>query len=87
MKKIVAYGQASGKMGAELSGAFPFQRVETLEEAVRGAAVSATEGDTVMLSPGCSSYDQFRSYEHRGNEFRRLVEEKVWIKKRRPRSR
>ena len=45
----------------------------TLEQAVRLAAKKAVSGDIVMLSPGCSSYDQFKNYEHRGQAFRDAV--------------
>jgi UDP-N-acetylmuramoylalanine--D-glutamate ligase len=46
----------------------------TLERAVAEAASVARPGDVVLLSPACASYDQFRDYEHRGEEFRRLVQ-------------
>ena len=46
---------------------------ETLERAVAHAAADAEPGDVVLLSPACASYDQFRDFEHRGEEFRRLV--------------
>ena len=46
----------------------------TLERAVRIAASVAGEGDVVLLSPACASYDQFRDYEERGERFRELVE-------------
>ena len=47
--------------------------VETLSEAVEEALRIATVGDTVLLGPACASFDQFRSYGHRGEEFCRLV--------------
>jgi UDP-N-acetylmuramoylalanine--D-glutamate ligase len=52
----------------------PFLHSTTLERAVEQAAGAAREGEVVLLSPACASYDQFRDYEHRGEEFRRLVE-------------
>ena len=47
---------------------------ETLETAVDGAARRARPGDTVLLSPACASFDQFRDFEDRGDRFRGLVE-------------
>ncbi len=79
MKKIVAYGAASEKIARELIPFFPLQRVATLQDAIEAAKQVAIAGDTVLLSPGCSSYDQFRSYEHRGDEFKRLVRETIGV--------
>jgi len=45
----------------------------TLETAVLHAHVSAHSGDTVLLAPACASFDQFENFEHRGREFKRLV--------------
>ncbi len=56
----------------ETAGA-PFRRCETLERAVTAAAAAAAPGDTVLLSPACASFDQFRDYEHRGDRFRELA--------------
>jgi UDP-N-acetylmuramoylalanine--D-glutamate ligase len=52
----------------------PFLISVTLERALAEAASAAVRGDVVLLSPACASYDQFRDYEHRGEEFRRLVQ-------------
>jgi UDP-N-acetylmuramoylalanine--D-glutamate ligase len=45
----------------------------TLERAVGEAAADAQAGETVLLSPACASFDQFRDFEHRGDTFRELV--------------
>jgi UDP-N-acetylmuramoylalanine--D-glutamate ligase len=47
---------------------------ETMEEAVEKAAELSSEGDLVILSPGCSSFDMFRDYKDRGDVFRRTVQ-------------
>jgi len=52
----------------------PHVRAGDLETAVAAAAAAARPGEIVLLSPACASYDQFRDFEHRGEEFRRLVQ-------------
>ena len=47
--------------------------METLEEAVAAAHALAEEGDAVLLSPACASWDMFKSYEQRGDRFKELV--------------
>jgi UDP-N-acetylmuramoylalanine--D-glutamate ligase len=68
-----------GEAAPELRRAFASSDVElvdsgTLARAVGIAASVATEGDVVLLSPACASYDQFRDFEARGERFRELVE-------------
>ena len=56
-------------------GGFGLQIINTdnLQDAVQGAYKSAREGDTVLLSPCCASFDLFSSYEDRGNQFMKAV--------------
>ncbi len=61
-------------MERELGDLGPTEACGTLEAAVARAAALARPGDVVLLSPACASYDQFKSYEHRGDAFRRLAE-------------
>ena len=68
-------GEAAAPLAVDLSYAgVPFLFSTTLERAVAEAASAARPGELVLLSPACASYDQFTDFEHRGEEFRRLVE-------------
>jgi UDP-N-acetylmuramoylalanine--D-glutamate ligase len=51
------------------------RRYGSLAEALAAAAAAAVAGDTVLLAPACASFDQFRDFEDRGDQFRALVEE------------
>jgi len=53
----------------------PVWRAASMQEAVRLGAELARPGDAVLLSPACSSFDMFRDYKHRGDEFVRAVRE------------
>ena len=71
----VVYGQAAPIIRRALDGTgIRFDVVEDLAAAVPLARQWALDGDAVLLSPACSSYDQFRDYEQRGDTFRDLVE-------------
>lgn len=76
---VVLFGEAADLLHRALNeaGAPPPQvlRCANLEEAVPLAAAAARPGDVVILSPACTSYDQFRDFEERGREFKRLVHE------------
>lgn len=71
---ICAIGQAGSKIKQELGNDIPVRLYPSLNDAVYAASHVAKWGETVLLSPGCSSFDMFKDYAHRGNEFRRLVE-------------
>lgn len=81
VKRIVAFGQAAPKIEGELKADIAVERVETLRDALLYAVQKAERGTKILLSPGCSSFDQFRNYEHRGDEFCRMVRGKIWIEK------
>jgi UDP-N-acetylmuramoylalanine--D-glutamate ligase len=73
---VIVFGAAAGRLASSLEGTAPLLRIEgSLEEVVRAAADRAREGDVVLLSPACSSFDMFGSYEERGLRFAALVRE------------
>jgi UDP-N-acetylmuramoylalanine--D-glutamate ligase len=65
-------GAAAGELAEALDD---YEVSGDLATALRSAAAAAKPGEIVLLSPACASYDQFRDFEERGDEFRRLVEE------------
>ncbi|MBC7504825.1 MAG: UDP-N-acetylmuramoyl-L-alanine--D-glutamate ligase, partial [Sandarakinorhabdus sp.] len=67
-------GEAAPLFAGILAPLLPVTRSGTLAQAVADAAAAARPGDTVLLSPACASFDQFRDFEARGDAFRTLVE-------------
>jgi UDP-N-acetylmuramoylalanine--D-glutamate ligase len=72
---VLLIGAAADKIENHIHGAVSIVKCGTLEGAVRHAHASARSGDTVLLAPACASFDQFENFEHRGREFKRLVNE------------
>ena len=73
VKALLTIGEDAPAIEKELGGAAPTEGCGTLAAAVGRAASLAGPGDVVLLSPACASYDQFKSYEERGEHFRQLV--------------
>lgn len=79
VRAVVLFGEAASlierALGAVKKGETlqVISRCNTLEEAVQAAAKLAQPGDTVLLSPGCTSFDAFKDFEERGEYFRKLV--------------
>jgi len=71
--KAYTIGEAGELFAQLLSPHMAVAECETLERAVGAAAAEAEDGDTVLLSPACASFDQFRDFEDRGDRFRALV--------------
>lgn len=73
VKHVIAYGSARAKIEKEIGSSIPVSTVTLFGDAVEMALNQAQEKDTVLLSPGCSSYDQFDNFEQRGDTFKELV--------------
>jgi len=74
-RRVLTIGEAADAIETALAGAAPIERCETMQRAVSRAAALARPGDTVLLSPACASFDQYRNYEERGDHFARLARE------------
>ena len=74
IKALIAIGEAKEKIGFELGDIIPTYPEADMTAAVYRAFAEAGDGDIVLLSPMCSSFDMFRDYKDRGNTFRRIVE-------------
>jgi UDP-N-acetylmuramoylalanine--D-glutamate ligase len=73
VKSVLTIGAAAEKIEKELKEVYNVKRCRDLEHAVSEATTNARPGETVLLSPGCSSFDMFKDFEHRGNVFKSLV--------------
>ena len=74
VKRILAYGEAGAQIESDLGSLAPVELMtEPFDRVVKRAAELATEGDAVLLSPACSSFDMFTNFEERGDRFRELV--------------
>jgi UDP-N-acetylmuramoylalanine--D-glutamate ligase len=72
-RAVLLIGAAAPKIAEQLQGAVPLVAAKTIEAAVAHAYAHAVAGDTVLLAPACASFDQFQSYEHRGQFFKEVV--------------
>ena len=75
VRRLVLFGAAKEIMARALGGLTATVLVEDLPAAVADAAAHSRAGDVVLLSPACSSFDQFKNYAERGKAFKALVHE------------
>lgn len=75
VRRLVLFGAAKEVIARALGQCADTVIVDDLRAAVRDAAAHAQPGDVVLLSPACSSFDQFRNYAERGKLFKSLVQE------------
>jgi len=73
VRHVVAIGEAAGELVA--AGGDKVTTAADMESAVRTAADLALPGDTVLLAPGCASFDMFEDYQVRGEVFTRVVKQ------------
>lgn len=72
IKQAYLIGDATDRFAAQLDGQLPYQRCETIAQAVRAAYRDAQQSDqpaTILLSPSCASFDQYPNFEKRGDDF------------------
>jgi UDP-N-acetylmuramoylalanine--D-glutamate ligase len=72
-RALVLIGEAAPRIEAAAQGVLPIARAATMPAAVAAARELAREGDAVLLSPACSSFDMFRDYKERGDVFAEAV--------------
>jgi len=70
---VVAIGDAAGEVEDAFRGVRPVTRAESMADAVRAATAAAAPDDVVLLSPACASFDWYRSYGERGDDFAGVV--------------
>jgi UDP-N-acetylmuramoylalanine--D-glutamate ligase len=71
--RVLLIGEASEAIAAALEPTHAVHRCGTLEDAVGRALASASPGDILLLSPACTSFDQYPNFEERGRHFKKLV--------------
>lgn len=76
-RAVVLLGQDAALIERAVAGAVPVVRVKDMNEAVEQAASLARNGDTVLLSPACASFDMFKGYDHRGDVFTAAVHRRL----------
>jgi UDP-N-acetylmuramoylalanine--D-glutamate ligase len=73
VSRVLTIGEAAPLIEGALAGAVSIERCETMDRAVDRAAEIAVPGQTVLLSPACASFDQYRNFEERGRHFAGLA--------------
>jgi len=74
IKQLILIGEDAQQIASVLNGLLPISFAKDMRDAVSQAASMAIAGDVVLLSPACASFDMYKGFEHRGDEFKRCVD-------------
>jgi len=74
VKRLILIGEAAPLIAKAMEGYQAIERADTLKQAVELAALGASVGEVVLLSPACASFDMFADYQDRGRQFKVLVQ-------------
>jgi len=77
LRAVVAIGEAGGEVARAFNGVRSVVVAESMGDAVERAAQLARPGDTVLLSPACASFDWYKSYGERGDDFAARVRDLI----------
>lgn len=77
LRSVVAIGEAADEIVTSFAAGVSVAVASSMDDAVRLATQHAQQGDVVLLSPGCASFDWYRSYGERGDDFVRAVDELI----------
>jgi UDP-N-acetylmuramoylalanine--D-glutamate ligase len=77
VRSVVAIGEAAAEIREAFAGLVPVETAVSMTAAVDAAARLAEQGDAVILSPGCASFDWYRSYAARGDDFAAIVNQRL----------
>ena len=73
VKALILIGEDADNIEDQLADTVPIERASSMDDAVRIGMDAASSGDSVLLAPACASFDMFRSFEDRGDAFKRAV--------------
>ena len=71
---MILIGEAAPLIAKAMEGYQAIERTDTLKQAVESAASGASDGEVVLLSPACASFDMFADYQDRGRQYKTLVQ-------------
>lgn len=79
LKRVIVMGEASDELLRVFEGSVPTSSTNSMEDAIKEADLRSEEGDVVLLSPGCTSFDWYKNYVERGEHFERAVNELIGV--------